>query len=154
MKKINQQETKRFYRFAVVGAIGSVVDFGIFNLLSIIFRFAAVPASVISFTCAVFNNFILNRLWTYPESRASSARKQMLQFFIVSIIGLAIRTPLFAILEKQLLEIELRLLPQDFFISPVVISHNLALAITIGVVLIWNFFANRLWTFRDIKFSE
>lgn len=151
MKYINHNETRRFFRFAIVGAIGSVVDFGIFNLLNIVFGLSAVLASMISFTCAVFNNFILNRLWTYPESRAIAAKTQMLQFFFVSMIGLVIRTPMFAYLEKHLIQFVVRVTPQNFAISSQIISHNLALAITIGIVLIWNFLANRFWTYKEVK---
>ena len=33
----NNKEVTRFLRFAVVGTIGAVVDFGVFNLLSSVF---------------------------------------------------------------------------------------------------------------------
>ncbi len=141
-------ERRRFFRFAIVGAIGTVIDFSVFNLLTSAFSLPAVPSSVVSFTVAVISNFIWNRLWTYPESRSKPFGIQLAQFGLVSVGGLVIRTPLFAVLEKGLISLAERWLP-DFFLSPTVVGHNIGLAISIVVVLLWNFFANRYWTFRD-----
>jgi len=62
-------ERVKFIRFAIVGTIGSVVDFGVFNLLATLLKTPAVAASMVSFTLAVINNFFWNRYWTYPETR-------------------------------------------------------------------------------------
>ena len=35
-------------------------------------------------------------------------------------------------------------------ISPDFLGHNLALAIAVGAVLLWNFFVNRYWTYNDV----
>ena len=37
------------------------------------------------------------------------------------------------------------------FLTPVFVAHNLSLAIVIGVVMIWNFLANRYWTYSDVN---
>lgn len=151
MSQINRRaELSRFLRFAVVGAIGAVVDFGVFNLLSAVIRIAAVPSSVISFTLAVISNFIWNRYWTYPDSRSKPIRHQLTQFSIVSVIGLIIRTPLFAWLEKILVRVFTDIITPRSIITPTFAGHNLALATAIVVVMLWNFIANRLWTYNDI----
>ncbi len=146
----NEKERNRFIRFAIVGAIGAVVDFGIFNLLTLLTKMLPVVASVISFCSAVVSNFLLNRYWTYPDSRTKRLRKQLVQFGIVSLIGLGIRTPLFAWLENILIHIAEKYLP-DFFLTPVIVGHNGALAIAILVVMLWNFIANRFWTYNDVE---
>ena len=97
----NKKERRRFFRFLVVGAIGAVVDFGTFNLLTNLTPINAVVASMISFTAAVTSNFLWNRYWTYPDSRTKHVGHQMVQFFLINIIGLSIRTPLFAYLEPH-----------------------------------------------------
>ena len=48
-------------------------------------------ANSIAFILAVCSNFIWNRVWTYPDSRSYSVRRQLTQFAIVSVIGLLIR---------------------------------------------------------------
>ena len=141
------KERGKFIRFAIVGAIGSVIDFGVFNLLATFLGVVAVIASIVSFTLAVINNFILNRFWTYPETRSVPFVKQLTQFAIVSLAGLAIRTPLFAVTEKMFISWAEKWLPN--LLTPTIIGHNVALAFVILVVLMWNFFINRLWTFKQ-----
>jgi putative flippase GtrA len=147
----NQQERTRFLRFALVGAVGAIVDFGVFNLLVQLTALSAVVASMISFTLAVISNFTWNRIWTYPDSRSKPIMKQITQFFIINLIGLGIRTPLFAFLEKTLDSFLTRILPATFPVTPTFIAHNLALATAILVVMMWNFFANRFWTYNDVN---
>ena len=77
----NPRERSRFLRFALVGVIGTVVDFGTFNLLTFYVGLIAVYAQAISFGCAVISNFTWNRYWTYPDSRTKKISKQLLQFF-------------------------------------------------------------------------
>lgn len=147
----NAQERTRFFRFAIVGSIGAVVDFAVFNLLSQLLPIHAVIASMFSFTAAVSSNFMWNRYWTYPDSRSKHISQQIVQFFVVNLIGLAIRTPLFALSERVLVNLFNKSLPAGFFVTPVFVGHNVALAISILVVMLWNFFANRFWTYNDVS---
>jgi len=145
----NKQERIRFLRFSFVGITGAIVDFGIMNLLRLVFKMPLVWAQAISFFCAVINNFLWNRHWTYPESRTKSAPKQLIQFFIINIIGIIIRTPLVTWLDKMIfsqLSKTIIYLPFENF----VISQNLALAISIFINIFWNFFANRYWTYSNV----
>ncbi len=145
------KERGRFLRFAFVGAVGFVVDFGIFNLLVNLAHVPAVYAQVVSFTAAVVSNFLWNRYWTYPDSRSKKISRQLVQFGVISIIGLAIRTPLFAWLEKEFNQVFTRMLPPGFPLSSTFLGHNLALVIVVLVVMMWNFFANRFWTYNDVS---
>ncbi len=138
------QERGRFLRFAVVGMIGAIVDFGTFNLLVNLVRIPAVWASIFSFAAAVVSNFLWNRFWTYPDSRSKQVSRQIIQFGIVSVVGLGIRTPLFAWMERVLIRYLATILPKNFFLSNVFLGHNIALA------MMWNFYANRYWTYNDI----
>jgi putative flippase GtrA len=144
------EERGRFLRFAVVGVIGAIVDFGTFNLLVNLAHVIAVWASIASFTAAVISNFIWNRFWTYPDSRAKAVHSQVAQFALVSVIGLAIRTPLFAWLEQVLDHFFSRTTPANFPLSSTFLGHNFALAVAVLVVMMWNFFANRYWTYNDV----
>lgn len=148
---INQKERIRFFRFAIVGIIGAVIDFGTFNLLSSLVHIPPVLASVCSFTAAVFSNFFWNRYWTYPDSRSKPILRQLFQFTVINVIGLAIRTPLFASLEKPLPLFFTSLhLPKSAILNPLFLGHNLALAIAVIVVMFWNFFVNRYLTYNDV----
>ena len=148
----NPKERERFIKFAVVGFIGAVVDFGAFNLLSKPLHIPIVFASIVSFSAAVTSNFIWNRFWTYPDSRSKSLIRQLIQFGIINIIGLFIRTPLFAFLAERLpVQISLIKFPISMPVNVQLIGHNLALAIAVVVVMFWNFFINRYWTYSDVK---
>ena len=148
----NPRERTRFFRFATVGIIGAVVDFGTFNLLTAFAGMTAVLASVFSFIAAIINNFIWNRYWTYPDSRTKPITRQVIQFSVVSIVGLLIRTPIIALLEPFFTQLFTRLpfLPIGF-ITTEFLANNLALAIAVIVVMFWNFFINRYWTYDDIN---
>ncbi|NPV76895.1 MAG: GtrA family protein [Anaerolineae bacterium] len=146
----NPKERTRFIRFAIVGVIGAVVDFGIFNLLLAITSIQAVWASAISFVAAVLSNFFWNRHWTYPDARKKSFAQQLFQFAIVSFLGLVIRIGLFALLENFLIDLSARFISPEF-LSPQFIGHNTTLAFAILVVMLWNFFANRFWTYNEVQ---
>jgi putative flippase GtrA len=137
-------------RFLVVGAVGAVVDFGTFNLLSVRLGVYPVVASMFSFAAAVTSNFLWNRVWTYPDSRSKPVRTQVGQFSLVSLVGLLVRTPLFAVLAPAWASLVSRW-PGSLPFSGARVANNLALACAVGVVLIWNFAANRLWTYNDVS---
>ncbi|MGB9669527.1 MAG: GtrA family protein [Anaerolineales bacterium] len=148
----NPKERQRFLRFAVVGMVGAVIDFGVFNLLIHFANLRAIYSSMISFTMAVISNFIWNRYWTYPDSRSKPIRTQLLMFAFINVIGLGIRTPLFAFLEKRLIVFLGKLPFLKFgFIDSVFLGHNFALAIAIIVVMFWNFYVNRYLTYNDVS---
>lgn len=149
MTVINTQERTRFLKFALVGTIGAAIDFGVMNLLSHTTEMNLVTAGTISFTCAVISNFIWNRYWTYPESRSRPLLGQLGMFFLVNLAGVAIRVPTLHYLEPPML----RFFETMFHISPAAAefyAKNLTLAAAVGIVMLWNFFVNRYWTYNDI----
>lgn len=150
----NTRERSRFMRFALVGIMGAVVDFGVFNLLTSAAGLPAVLSSIISFLMAVVSNFLWNRYWTYPDSRSKALHHQVSQFILVSLAGLLIRTPLFAWLEPNLIRAAssiLKGMTSIRLLTPTLVGHNIALAIAVIVVMFWNFYANRFWTYSDVS---
>lgn len=143
-------ERTRFMRFAAVGALGALVDFGVMNFLVLIGRLSLVLAGSISFIMAVGNNFTWNRFWTYPESRSKPLLGQLAQFGMVNAMGLIIRLPILKLGEPAL-DSFLETLPLHYtLVSHQFISHNVTLAVAVGIVMLWNFFVNRYWTYNDI----
>lgn len=146
----NPRERARFLRFALVGVIGAVVDFGTYTLLHDFFGFWAVPASIVSFLAAVISNFTWNRYWTYPDSRSKPIPRQVVEFSVVSGIGLAIRTPLFALLVNPFRQLFIQLPPMPV-IPNQYLGDKVALALVVILVMFWNFFINRYWTYGDVE---
>jgi putative flippase GtrA len=148
---VNPRERTRFLRFLVVGTFGAIVDFGIENLLHRLFGMPYVWAGTISFICAILSNFFWNRYWTYPDSRSKPLFRQLLQFALINTIGLVIRIPILRFLEPVISRL-CSMLPQKLLvIPPDAMGENLTLAIAVLIVLFWNFFANRYWTYNDVE---
>lgn len=147
---VNPRERSRFLRFALVGSMGAVVDFGVFNILAWTFHLEEIPSSVISFVAAVTSNFLWNRYWTYPDSRSKPLVHQVSQFVFVNLIGLLIRTPIFAALENPLGAL-FSAIPLTLPLPAEKLGHNAALAFAVGIVMLWNYFINRHWTYNDVE---
>lgn len=142
---IPEREAERFFKFLVVGTIGFGVDFGLLTFLVEIVGLEPVVANTFSFSAAVVSNFTLNRYWTYPDSRSKRRRIQLLQFGMVSIFGLAINNFILFILQN----------PFDMLLRAVHAPQGIggyipAKMVATIVVLFWNFFVNRFWTYNDV----
>lgn len=166
------KEVERFLKFAVVGFVGAVVDFG----TVIILQATVLPptnaqgerltinvaiATTIAFIAAVISNFTWNRFWTYPDSRSRSMRRQLAQFTFISFVGWFGRTvwisssyhALGALLMPLLLPVIQLWRPA--YIPSIAADDKLgtlaAQFVGVIVVMFWNFFANRLWTYNDVN---
>jgi putative flippase GtrA len=152
----NSKEITRFLKFAAVGILGAVIDFGTLNLLILAFGFSKMLANTCSFTAAVFSNFVWNRLWTFPESRDRPIAPQLAQFFLVNIGGLLLNQAIFLSLdawvlgEAGALATPMAALALNIGLEHFELAYNLSKAIATIIVLFWNFGANRLWTYRGI----
>jgi putative flippase GtrA len=133
----------------LVGIIGAVVDFVVMNLLTQLLHTSLTLAGSISFIFAVSSNFLWNRFWTYPDSRSRPLVNQLMMFFIVNIAGIAIRIPILHFLEPPFRNIFENL--GVFMINPDILARNITLAIAVVVVMLWNFFVNRYWTYNDVN---
>lgn len=142
--RAKRKEFERFVKFLVVGTIGFVVDTGTLNLLVLAFHYNTdtqrLIAKSISFSLAIISNFTWNHFWTYPDSRSKPMHHKLAQFSLVSVIGLGINLLIFGTLSGLLIA--------RFGLAW---GTNLAQACAVIVVLFWNFFANRFWTYSDVS---
>jgi putative flippase GtrA len=145
----NPLERSRFLKFMAVGAFGAVVDFGIANLLTHFLGMVLVVAGTISLACAIVSNFLWNRYWTYPDSRSRPLGHQLGMFSLVNLAGLAIRVPILHFVEPILLRV-FKAGPPFTVFSPEFAARNVTLGLAVGIVMLWNFFVNRHWTYNDI----
>lgn len=158
------KELERFIKFFIVGAIGFVVDFGMLNLLqSTILRpvpdspLPVILATTIAFTSAITSNFIWNRYWTYPDSRSRSVVRQVVQFFVVNIAGwifrLGIVTLLYVPFGVLVAGVLNSLWPGTITTAALQdqLGTNAAQALAVVIVMFWNFFVNRYWTYNDVE---
>jgi putative flippase GtrA len=165
------KEMERFLRFAVVGVTGAIVDLGLLLILQATFLppadqlgeplpTNAALATGIAFVTAVVSNFIWTTLWVYPDSRSRSRKRQLIQFTIISVIGGIFRT----------IWVTATFVPLGSLVSPIAFSAITAIRpdfsatlqteakigqivaqlISMAIVMLWNFFANRYWTYNDV----
>ncbi len=120
----------KFIKFGAVGITGMVVDFGITYLCKEVLKIQKYVANAIGFTTAASTNYILNRIWTF-HSTDPAVFLQYSKFLIISLIGLGINTLVLWILVSKY--------HKHFYLSKL---------FAIGVVMLWNFLANYLFTFR------
>lgn len=157
------RELERFIKFFIVGAIGFVVDFGTLNLLQLTLLRPSDEASLpvmlatsIAFTAAITSNFIWNRYWTYPDSRSRPVLRQLVQFFLVNIAGWLFRL---GIVANAYFPFGAAVAGAINALAPGTITDlalqnqlgtNLAQALAVFLVMFWNFFVNRYWTYNDV----
>ncbi len=81
--------------FGVVGLVGYAVDVGVFNLL----RYAGDPgvledkpltAKVVSVVVATLVTYVGNRHWTWRGRPRQRVHREVILFFVVNVLGLAI----------------------------------------------------------------
>lgn len=120
---------REFIKFSLVGASGFIVDFGLLVFFVETLGYSVFMANALSFSLAVINNFLWNKLWTFRQ-RSSRSSFQLGKFFSVSLVGLAL----------------------NLFLMKVLVGMGIfylgAKVIITFIVVAWNFFANRYWTFR------
>jgi putative flippase GtrA len=166
------KEVERFLKFLVVGLMGAIIDFGTVAILQATVlppadgsgqRLAAnvAIATTIAFLAAVLSNFIWNRLWTYPDSRSRSARRQLALFTFISFVGWFGRTIWIQVSYHTLGLLFMEpLLPIIHIFRPMYVPSPaaddklgtlIAMGIGVVVVMFWNFFANRFWTYNDVS---
>jgi putative flippase GtrA len=158
------KEVERFLKFAIVGGIGAMVDFATLNVVLFLVKpvsmdndFKVAFATGTAFCAAVLSNFIWNRYWTYPDSRSRSLRRQLVQFFVVSMAGLLFRLIFVSTTYVYLGDFSITVLDAlgiNTGWGTETIYHlgtNEATALSIIIVMFWNFFANRYWTYNDIE---
>ena len=137
---MSPKELSRFLKFAIVGVIGMAVDLTILTFSREVLGLPLSLAVALGFTVAVVSNFTWNRLWTFPESRQRPIASQLVQFTLVNIVGLGINEV-----------IVLGLYPLFLHVTHDPAAYLAAKVIAIGVVLFWNYGANRIWTYKGIK---
>jgi putative flippase GtrA len=119
-----------FLKFGIVGLSGMAVDFSVTWLCKEQLKFNKYISNSLGFCCAVINNFLLNRYWTFEHTMHPFA-ELFAKFALVSITGLLIN--------NLLLYLLLKYFKNNFYFIKLVVT---------GLVFFWNYFINFLFTFN------
>jgi putative flippase GtrA len=138
---LQQAVLRQFLKFAVVGFFSTAIDYGIYGLL--IHRgFPWLGANAIGFSLAVVNGFVWNRLWTFKgEQHRRRAELQWVMFVLVNLVGLGISTILLTVMFHLL----------QRWGCPAPLVPWLGKAAALPPQTLWNFLANRYWTFATAE---
>jgi putative flippase GtrA len=163
------REVERFLKFAFVGTLGAIIDAGtLFILQATILPptlqdpdWNVALAQTIAFIAAISSNYTWNRHWTYPDSRSRKWHHQAVQFATISLIGWVARTiwitTFHDIIGKALMPAAIPFIQifrpgyHPSLTAEAKLGTMAAWLIGVIVVMVWNFFANRYWTYNDVE---
>ena len=128
-----------FLKFCVVGVSGTIVDFGVYALLTRVAGLYYLYATAISVFLAILNNFLFNKYWTFKKGSSGKTGTEYAKFFTVSLINYFLNIGIvYAIVELTSAEAVFGR-NEDFF----------AKVVAIAVVLLSNYLGNKFWTFKE-----
>jgi putative flippase GtrA len=120
---------RQFRNFVGVGAAAAVVHYGLLIGLVEAGAFTPVPATLVGYGAGGIVSYAFNRSLTYESKRPHA--EATWRFVIVASIGFALTWLFMGLLAGRL---KVPYLPAQLA--------------TTGIVLFWNFVANKVWTFR------
>ena len=157
MALVVSPDFRQFYRFAIVGCLNVLISFAVFVLCYQILPLASllfdatgaagawahamltahsIPsvdaafANFCGYAAGMVNSFVLNKTWTFQTQ--GNTLRQMHRFLILNMLGLALSTLLLFVFV-------------DLLHGP----HVLIWFISTGLVMVLNFYGNKLWTFAE-----
>lgn len=120
---------RQFIRFFGVGCVSAIGHFGLLILLVQAGGVDAVAASTAGAVLGAVINYSLNYRFTFRSTKQH--RESATKFAILVVIGWGLNALLMWIGVNQL-----------------GIDYRISQVLTTGLLMVWNFFANRFWTFR------
>jgi putative flippase GtrA len=121
---------RQFFTFSGVGLIGTAAQYITLIVLVRAADIYSVLASSIGFIIGAIVNYILNYHITFASKK--SHHDAIWKFFSVAFVGLFLNAII-----------------MQFFISYLMVPYLLAQVFATGLVLVWHFSANRMWTFME-----
>jgi putative flippase GtrA len=136
MKETLQQHADKL-RFALVGGINTVIDFGI--LFSLVYLgLDKIPSNFVSTSVAFIFSFFANKTFTF-KSKTGNAKREFILFIIVTLFGLWVLQPLV-------------ITAMSYLLTPLHVKEGALLLISklvaTVVSLIWNYIMYSRFVFK------
>ena len=126
-RRFSKDEFFRFIKFGVTGVMNTLVDFTVFWVLSYL-GINQFSSQVVSYSCGMFNSYIVNRSWTF-NSKNKFFSRQMLRFIVANLSLLLLSLGVLLILDKM------------------GYAKLIAKLCATAVTMVVGFLLNRLWVF-------
>lgn len=123
---------RKFTTFVCVGGIATAFQYVILFLLVELGSFSPVLSSTIGFMLSCILNYSLNYRYTFRSDKKHS--EAFSRFMIVASIGLSLNAAV-----------------MYFFVNVAGFVYILSQVLATIVVLMWNFLANSLWSFKKSR---
>ncbi|MFX0069763.1 MAG: GtrA family protein [Candidatus Hermodarchaeota archaeon] len=123
---------KQLIQFAIVGAIGTLVNLSILYLLTEFLNVYYIVSEIIAFFVSVLNNYILNKVWTFKEKIQQVLFKKYIKYTLICLLSLIVNLSVLYLLVENF----------NFW-------YVFAEIVAIFISFIINFIGNKFWTFRD-----
>ena len=154
---------RQFVKFCIVGASSTAISTGIFYILvyqvqldkvmhlwlmdqprlqTIVdtYRLYIQAAALVGFIFGVTNGFYWNTRWTFRQKDPTRRRSQYVKFVSVNIVGLT--------LNQIILFVVNSILTAGKTTNEKGWEPMIAFFVATGIVVFWNFFANKHWTYK------
>jgi putative flippase GtrA len=139
MEKLRSLTNKKQFRFIVVGASATVIDFAILNLLNLL-GVPSIVANTISTGLSMLFSFFANKKFTF-KSESKNYVRQVVLFIIFTLFGLWV-------IQNLIIQGLLSILPTDW---PELIRLNGAKIIATFASMIWNYTTYARFVFTETK---
>lgn len=123
----------QFFKFGLIGALNTFLHFGVYFYLTRFLDTHFLVANAVAFIIAATSSYFLNKFWTFQDKN-KSFYTQYPKFIIIAAIGLSMHEALLYLFVNIFHWLDL-----------------VALILAAFIVMFWNFFMNRQWTFNNSK---
>ncbi|NOU92977.1 glycosyltransferase [Paenibacillus sp. LMG 31456] len=131
---LRSPDDRRFYLFCFVGILGVIVNLFVFTILVNLLAIPSLLASAVASIVAMLHNFVWHDKLTWKDYSKTKLSERILQFpkfMVISTLGIALTTS---------------------FVQLFIMNEwNIYLGQTAGIIVgtLWNYFANKKWTWSN-----
>ncbi len=126
---------ERFIKFSIVGLINTAIYFAVYYLL-LYFKVHHLLANTAGYFAGSINGYLLSRFWVFKDT-SDGSKQSVLKFYVVYGSSLLLSNGLVAL-----------------FVDVMGISDKIAPILTICFTTPYNYFLQKIWTFREKKQAE
>lgn len=127
--KFLSDDFTRFIKFGLVGVLNTIINWVLFILLNSIGVYYII-SNIIAYSISTLNSYLWNSKWVFKYN-GDNVNQTTFKFITLNIIGLVLNTIILFLL-----------------VDIIKLPKIIALIIATGVVMILNYFINKLWVFK------
>ncbi|MDO4925497.1 MAG: GtrA family protein [Turicibacter sp.] len=128
MRFLNE-DLYRFIKFGIVGVLNTAINWIIFIILNMVGIYY-IFSNIIAYSLSTLNSYLWNSKWVFKYN-GNDIKETTVKFIVLNVIGLILNTSILYIL-----------------VDIVGLYKIVALIITTTIVMILNYFINKLWVFK------